>query len=66
MYDFDYYTPSISSSAAGSIVWTIVSVVLAIIGGIIAYVLFVNKDIKLENKFLIWLKEFLSFKKLLI
>ena len=66
MYDFDYYTPSISSSAAGSIVWTIVSVVLAIIGGIIAYVLFVNKDIKLENKFLIWLKELLSFKKLLI
>lgn len=66
MYDFDVYSPSISSSATGSLVWTIVSVILAIIGGILAYVLFVNKNTKLENKFLIWLRDFLSFKNLLL
>lgn len=66
MYDFDTYSPSISSGAAGSIVWTIVSVVLAIIGGILAYILFINKNNKLDNKFLVWLRDFLSFKNLLL
>lgn len=66
MYDFDYYTPSISSSATGSLVWTAVSIILAIIGGILAYVLFINKNNKLDNKFLVWLKDFLSFKNLLL
>lgn len=66
MYDFDYYTPSISSNVAGSLVWTVVSVVLAIIGGILAYVLFINKNNKLDNKFLVWLRDFLSFKNLLL
>lgn len=64
MYDFDYYTPN--SSLAGSMVWTIVSVILAIIGGILVYVLFVQKKDKLNNKFLVWLKDFLSFKNLLL
>lgn len=64
MYDFDYYTPT--SSLAGSMVWTIVSVILAIIGGILVYVLFVQKKDKLNNKFLVWLKDFLSFKNLLL
>lgn len=66
MYDFDVYSPSISSGATGSLVWTIVSVILAIIEGILAYVLFINKNTKLENKFLIWLRDFLSFKNLLL
>ena len=66
MYDFDYYTPSISSNVAGSLVWTVVSIVLAIIGGIVAYILFINKNNKLDNKFLVWLRDFLSFKKLLL
>ncbi len=66
MYDFDYYTPSISSSATGSLVWTVVSIILAIIGGILAYVLFINKNNKLDNKFLVWLRDFLSFKNLLL
>ena len=66
MYDFDVYSPSISPNATGSLVWTIVSVILAIIGGILAYVLFINKNTKLENKFLIWLRDFLSFKNLLL
>ena len=66
MYDFDYYTPSISSSATGSLGWTVVSIILAIIGGILAYVLFINKNNKLDNKFLVWLRDFLSFKNLLL
>lgn len=66
MYDFDYYTPSISSSTTGSLVWTAVSIILAIIGGILAYVLFINKNNKLDNKFLVWLRDFLSFKNLLL
>ncbi len=66
MYDFDYYTPGISSSATGSLVWTVVSIILAIIGGILAYVLFINKNNKLDNKFLVWLRDFLSFKNLLL
>ena len=66
MYDFDVYSPSISPNATGSLVWTIVSVILAIIGGILEYVLFINKNTKLENKFLIWLRDFLSFKNLLL
>ena len=66
MYDFDVYSPSISPNATGSLVWTIVSVILAIIGGILAYILFINKNTKLENKFLIWLRDFLSFKNLLL
>lgn len=66
MYDFDYYTPSISSSATGSLVWTVVSIILAIIGGILVYVLFINKNNKLDNKLLVWLRDFLSFKNLLL
>lgn len=46
--------------------WTIVALVLSIVGGILAYVLFVKKDVKIENKFLIWFKSFLDFKEMLI
>ena len=66
MYDFNYYTPTVSSGFSGSMVWTIISFILAIIGGILVYVLFLNKNEKINNKFLIWLKDFLSFKTLLL
>lgn len=66
MYDFNYYTPNVSAGYSGSFVWTIVSVILAIIGGIAVYFLFLNKNQKLNNKFLIWLKDFLNFKNILI
>ena len=46
--------------------WTIVALVLSVVGGILAYVLFVKKDVKIENKFLIWFKSFLDFKEMLI
>lgn len=66
MYDFDIYAPSVSSSATSLIVWTIVSLILAVIGGILTYILFINKNHKLDNKFLIWLRDFLSFKNILL
>lgn len=52
---------------AGSIVWAIVSIVLAIVGGLLIYFLFLNK--KNEGKFtgfLGWLYQFLSFDKLFL
>ena len=61
-----YYTPTVTTGYAGSVVWTIVSVLLAIIGGFLVYFLFTNKKEKLNNKFFIWLKDFLNFKKLLL
>lgn len=69
MYNFDYENPMLDSSSSvftGSMVWTIISVILAIIGGILAYILFVKKDQKVENKFLNWLKRFLQFKEMLV
>ncbi len=55
------------SSAVGSTVWIIVSIILAIIGGILVYILFLSK--KNEGKFkgfLGWLYDFLSFKKMFL
>ncbi len=55
------------SSAVGSTVWLIVSLILAIVGGILVYCLFLSK--KNEGKFtgfLGWLYDFLSFKKMFL
>ena len=46
--------------------WTIVALILSIVGGILAYFLFVKKDVKIQNKYLLWLKSFLDFKEILI
>lgn len=62
-----YSTSSTLNSAIGSSVWLIVSIVLAIIGGILVYFLFLSK--KNEGKFtgfLGWLYDFLSFKKMFL
>ena len=67
MYDYGYYyEPTVNSSLGGSLVWTAVAFILAIIGGIIAYILFVKPSKKIDNKFLNWLKDFLDFKNMLI
>jgi len=65
MYDLNYgysMEPSVAS-----IVWAVLSVVLAIIGGILVYILFLNnkKGLKL-NSFLAWLKDFLNFKTMML
>ncbi|MCL1930050.1 hypothetical protein FWF93_02850 [Candidatus Saccharibacteria bacterium] len=51
----------------GALIWTIISIILAIIGGILVYALFLNK--KNEGKFkgfLGWLYNFLKFKTMSI
>ncbi len=54
-------------SMIGSSVWLIIALVLAIVGGILIYFLFLNK--KNEGKFkgfVGWLYDFLSFKKMFL
>ena len=64
MYDLNYsynMEPSVAS-----IVWSVLAVVLAIVGGILVYILFLNnKKLKL-NGFLAWLKNFLNFKTMML
>ncbi len=53
--------------AAGNAVWMIVSIILAIVGGLLIYFLFLSK--KNEGKFkgfLGWMYDFLSFKKMFL
>ncbi len=62
-----YYTTSTASSGIGSLIWTIISAVVAIAGTVCLFVLFLNK--KNEHKFkgfLGWLYDFLQFKTLVI
>ena len=69
-YDYGYdmlrTTGNASSGFAGSAVWLIVAFVLSIVGCFAVYFLFVKKDAKLNNKFLVWLRDFLRFDKMLI
>lgn len=65
MYDYTYINGGYNQFS-GSIVWTIIALILAIVGGILAYFLFVKNDKPVEGKFLNWLKNFLAFKEMLI
>ena len=70
MYNSYGVSPTILDSSpkfAASGIWTIVSVILAIIGGIVLY--FTSLSKKNEGKFtgfLGWLYDFLTFKKMMI
>ena len=57
---------SFAHQGLGSLVWTIVSLVVAIAGCFLVYFLFLKNKVKTDSKFLKWLKEFLSFDKMLI
>ena len=59
LFDFDLMS-------TGVLIWTIVSLILAIIGALVGYFLFIKPDKKVDNKFLAWAKDFFSFKKMLI
>ena len=66
MYSSRAYTSSLNS-AIGSSVWLIVSLILAIVGGILVYFLFLNK--KNEGKFtgfVAWLYDFLIWSNFLL
>lgn len=66
MYNSSYYARN-AVSAVNTSVWIIVSLILAVVGGILVYFLFLNK--KNEGKFtgfVGWLYDFLSFKKMFL
>jgi len=48
--------------AEGTAIWIGIAAILALIGGILLYFLFVNQKKDPKNKFAKWLKDFLSFK----
>ena len=53
---------SYTSAATGASIWGIIALVLAIVGGILVYFLFVKAKTEPKGKFTKWLKDFLSFK----
>lgn len=55
-----------ANTLEGMGVWTIISLILAIVGGILVYFLFVKAKEDPKNKFLKWLKDFLAFKTMWI
>ena len=65
-----YYTNGYSLGSYGTSsntgVWVIVAFVIAIIGAVLAYFLFVKPEKKYPNKFVNWLRSFLNFGEMLI
>ena len=59
-------TYGMQSSGLGAIIWIVVSLVVALVGCFVVYYLFIEKEVKTNNNFLKWLKNFLSFDKMLI
>lgn len=53
---------STASTMGGIGIWTIIALILAIVGGILVYFLFVKAKTDPKGKFLKWLKDFLAFK----
>lgn len=69
MFPSTKYSSYSSSSLASSSdlgIWGVIAFILAIIGGILVYFLFVNAKTTPKNKFLIWLKDFFAFKTMWI
>ena len=54
------------SASTSTGVWTIVAFVLAIIGAVLAYFLFVKPEKEYPQKFVNWLRSFLNFNEMLI
>ena len=51
-----------TSTSVGMSTWSIIALILSIIGAILVYFLFVKSKDTPKGKFLKWLKDFLSFK----
>lgn len=56
----DYYTTT--SMTEGFYIWFLIASILAVVGGILVYFLFVKSKSEPKGKFAKWLKDFLSFK----
>lgn len=57
-----YGGSSSTDALAGAGIWTIIAAILAIVGGILVYFLFVRSKNEPKGKFAKWLKDFLAFK----
>lgn len=68
MYTYSTYSGigSSSSNMAAAGIWTIIAAILALVGGILVYFLFVKSKTEPKGKFLKYLKEFLAFKTMWI
>lgn len=66
MYTYGSYGSSYGLLNAGSDVWSIIALVLAIIGAFLAYFLFVKPNKTYPQKFVNWLRSFLNFNEMLI
>ena len=66
MYTTYGYGRELGSISGSSGVWAIVSLVLAIIGAVLAYFMFVKPEKKYPSKFVNWLRSFLNFNEMLI
>lgn len=55
-------TPDFGDAFGGVAIWAVVAIILAIIGGILVYFLFVKSGNNPKGKFVKWLKDFLAFK----
>lgn len=65
MYTYDFYGYNVANSIEGAFIWTIISAVLAIGGGITLYFLFLKSNKKFHN-FLDKVRDFFNFKSLLL
>ena len=66
MRGYNYgYVGSASSSLNGIATWMVISIIIAIAGGIVAYILFVKRKNTFIG-FVGWLHKFLNFKALVI
>ena len=65
-----YSSPAMQTTTTdmgmGSLIWLIVALVVSIIGCFVVYFLFVRKDVNTKKPFVLWLKDFLNFDKMLI
>ena len=53
---------SMATGLEGAAIWMVIASILAIIGGVLVYFLFVKAKTEPKGKFAKWLKDFLSFK----
>ena len=70
-YDYGYdmlgsAARSTATPGVGALIWIIIVLIAALVGCFLVYFLFVNKNTKLENKKLAWLRDFLRFDKMLV
>ncbi|MBR0488459.1 hypothetical protein IJJ39_02175 [Candidatus Saccharibacteria bacterium] len=68
MYTTTYNEPVLISTSTtdttGMGIWAIIAAILAIVGGILVYFLFVKAKQEPKGKFLTWFKDFLAFKSM--